>query len=362
MPDKVRVGIVGSRFEAEIHAFSFQKISHLAEIVAVASPTLAHAEEFAGRFKIPRVYTDYRRMLENRDIDLITICAPNYLHAQITIDAAQNGKHVICEKPLCMNLEEADQMIAACQDHRVFLFYAEELCFAPKYVRAKELADEGAFGKIYLVKQSEKHFGPHSEWFWDVNRSGGGVLMDMGCHGTEFARWFLGKPVVKSVYAHLGRHVHGDKTRGEDESVAIVEFENGAYAMIEDSWAKRGGMDDRSEIYGEGGVTYAVLHMGISLITYSEYGYGYAVEKAPSTRGWTFTVYEELWNYGFPQEMEHFVKCILGFEKPIETGEDGRKVLEIIMAAYLSAKEGKKIALPFEPKGVKKPIDLWLGE
>ncbi len=362
MKDKVRVGIVGSQFEAEIHALSFAKIPHLAEVVAAASPQREHVEAFVQRFRIPRAYTDYRRMLEDRDIDLITICAPNDLHAQITIDAAQSGKHVVCEKPLCLNLEEAEAMIQACQRNHVFLFYAEELCFAPKYVRAKELAEEGAFGKVYLVKQSEKHFGPHSAWFWDVERSGGGVLMDMGCHGIEFARWFLNKKRIKSVYAHLGTYVHGGKTKGEDESLTILEFEDNAYAVIEDSWAKRGGMDDRAEIYGEGGVTYAILHMGISLITYSEYGYGYAVEKAPTTKGWTFTVYEELWNYGFPQEMEHFAKCVMGLEKPIETGEDGKTVLEVIMAAYQSAREGRKIILPFTPQGVKKPIDLWLGE
>ena len=77
--------------------------------------------------------------------------------------------------------------------------YAEELFFTPKYVKAKQMADEGAFGKIYLVKQAEKHFGPHAPWFWDVERSGGGVFMDMGCHGIAFCYWFLGRPAIQSV-------------------------------------------------------------------------------------------------------------------------------------------------------------------
>jgi len=230
-------------------------------------------------------------------------------------------------------------------------------------VRAKELANEGAFGKVYLVKQSEKHFGPHSEWFWNVDLSGGGVLMDMGCHGIEFGRWFYDKPKIKSVYAHLGTYVHKDKTKGDDEALVIIEFDDDKYAVVEDSWAKRGGMDDRAEIYGEGGLTYALLHMGISLVTYSEYGYGYAMEKAPLTRGWSFTIYEEIWNYGFPQEMEHFTKCVMGIEKPIETGEDGKKVLDIICAAYQSAREGRKILFPYQPPdNICKPIDLWFGE
>src|SRR5256885_10475971 len=86
--------------------------------------------------------------------------------------------------------------------------------------------------------------------------------------------------------------------------------------MVENRWARRGGMDDRIEVYGENGVTYANLHMGNALPTYSENGYGYAVEKAPSTKGWSYPVFEELWNYGFPQEMTHFARCVRGKQEP----------------------------------------------
>ena len=109
-------------------------------------------------------------MLAEPDIEMVTIAAPNALHAQMTIDAANAGKHVVCEKPLCMTLEEADHMIDVCRRQGVLLMYAEELFFTPKYVQAKQMADEGAFGKVHLVKQSEKHFGPHGDWFWDVEQ------------------------------------------------------------------------------------------------------------------------------------------------------------------------------------------------
>jgi predicted dehydrogenase len=193
-----------------------------------------------------------------------------------------------------------------------------------------------------------------------VDRSGGGVLLDMGCHSIEFARWVLGKPQVKSVTAVMGTYVHSDKTRGEDHSICIVEYEGGKVGMAENSWAKPGGVDDRCEIYGSRGNTRADLLRGSSLLTYSDVGYGYAVEKAATTTGWTFTMFEEVWNYGFPQELQHFCRCVLGLEKPIETGEDGREVLRIIYAAYQSAGEGRKINFPYTPPpGVKKPIDLW---
>jgi len=356
---KVKVGIVGSQFEADIHAASFQILPEEAEVVAVASPSPGHPEALAQRYGIPRIFHDYRDLLGEKDIEMVTLAVPNRLHAQVTLDAARAGKHVVCEKPLCMTLEEADEMIDVCRRQGVLLMYAEELYFTPKYVKAKEMADQGAFGKVYLVKQSEKHFGPHAPWFWDVDRSGGGVFMDMGCHGIAFAWWFLNRPKIRSVTAQMGTYVHADRTRGEDNSICILEFDNGAVGLIEDSWARRGGMDDSIEVYGEGGVTYADLHMGNALPTFSEYGFGYAVEKAPTTKGWTYPVYDELYNYGFPQEMRHFARCVRGREKPAATGEDGRVVMEALCAGYASAGAGRRIDLPFRPRGVRRPIDLW---
>jgi predicted dehydrogenase len=361
MSDKVKVGIIGSGFEADIHAAAFQIMPEEAEVVAVASPTAGHAGDLAKKYGIPRVFNDYKDMLKEPDIEMVTITAPNSLHAAMTCDIAESGKHVVCEKPMCMTLEEADRMNDTCRKQGVLLMYAEELFFTPKYVKAKEMADQGAFGKLYLVKQSEKHFGPHAQWFWDMDKAGGGALMDLGCHGIAFCYWFLGRPSIKSVLCQMGTYVHSDKTRGEDNVFCILEFDNGAVGMVEDSWARRGGMDDRIEVYGESGVTCANLLMGNALPTYSEHGYGYAVEKAPTTKGWTYPVYEELWNYGFPQEMHHFARCVRGKEEPLVTGEDGRVVMEALYAAYASAGRGAKVSLPFRPEGVKKPIDLWLS-
>jgi myo-inositol 2-dehydrogenase/D-chiro-inositol 1-dehydrogenase len=238
--------------------------------------------------------------------------------------------------------------------------YAEELCFAPKYERVRQLVNEGAIGDIYMLKQSEKHSGPHSDWFYDVNLSGGGVLMDMGCHALEWFRWMTKNAKAVSVYASMSTVLHKGRTKGEDNSVVIVEFDNGVTAVAENSWAKHGGMDDRSEVHGTGGVIYADLFMGNSAISYSKHGYGYAMEKADTTVGWSFTVFEEVFNQGYPHELKHFVDCVRNNKEPLVTGEDGRVVLELMYAAYASAGQGKKIMLPFTPK-VKKPIDLWLN-
>jgi predicted dehydrogenase len=211
-----------------------------------------------------------------------------------------------------------------------------------------------------MVRQGECHSGPHADWFWDVDRSGGGVLMDMGCHSVEFARWVYGYRPVETVYAALGRFAHTDRTRGEDHSMCILRFQGGGMAVAENSWARTGGIDDYAEIYGTKGLTIANLIRGNALLTYSDVGYGYAVEKAPDTKGWTFTSFEETWNYGFPQELEHFTRCAAEDMQPLVTGENGRAVLEIICAAYESARTGREVALPFRPS-VRKPIDCWLG-
>ena len=117
-------------------------------------------------------------------------------------------------------------------------------------------------------------------------------------------------------------------------------------------------MDDRAEVHGSRGVAYANLLQGNSILTYSDAGYDYAVEKAGSTKGWSFTMYEEAWNYGFPQEFAHFIDCIATGEEPLDTGEDGRAVLEAVFAAYQSAGTGKKVMLPFETAAAR-PIELW---
>lgn len=357
MDKKVGVGLIGSQFISSIHAESLNHVAD-AEILAVMSPTEGNAQKFAERFNIPNHFTNLDDMLAMPEIDMVVIGAPNYLHCDITLKIAKAGKHVVVEKPLCMNLEEADLMINACKEANVKLMYAEELCFTPKYVRLKALLDEGALGKPVLFKQSEKHDGPHADHFWDVERSGGGVTMDMGCHGIQFFRWLHPGRAIKSVYAQMMTGVHADKTKGDDNSIVIIEFEDGVVAMMEESWTKLGGMDDRAEIHGSEGVAYADVLQGNSIQTYSNKGVGYAVEKAGNTIGWSYTMYEENWNYGFPQEFAHFVDCVKNDKQPLVTGEDGKAVLEVIYAAYESAGTGKKVMMPFKPT-VDKPYKGW---
>ncbi len=357
---KIKVAILGAGFISDIHVESYQRFVPDAELVAVYTRNSEKAKAFAEKHGIKNWYDDLDDIINNSGCDVVDICLPNYLHANATLKAAAAGKHIIIEKPLSVTLEEADAMLAACKKAGVKLMYAEELCFAPKYERVRQMVNEGAIGDIYMLKQSEKHSGPHSDWFYDINLAGGGVLMDMGCHGIGWFRWMLKNSKAVSVYATMATVYHKGRTKGEDNSVVIIEFENGVTGIVENSWAKHGGMDDKSEVYGTGGVIYADLFMGNSSTAYSKSGYGYALEKADTTVGWTFPIFEEAFNQGYPHELKHFIECVQQNKEPLVTGEDGRAVLEIIYAAYASAGKGKKINLPFAPK-VSKPIDLWLS-
>lgn len=359
--EKTRVALLGTGFIAKIHAESYKKLVPDAEIVAVYGRSSANAEAFAKAHGIPAFFDDMDTLLASVNPDVVDICLPNYQHYDACMKAAALDKHIIIEKPLALTLEQADEMIAECKKRNLKLMYAEELCFAPKYERVRALVQAGAVGDVYELKQAEKHSGPHSRWFYTKETSGGGVMMDMGCHALAWFRWMNGNNPVKSVTAHMKTVLHQDITDCEDNTIVIVEFENGVTGLAEDSWARHGGMDDRIEVYGTKGVSYADLFQGNSALTYSTEGYDYAAEKAGTTQGWTFTMFEEAFNQGYPQELAHFIQCVREDLQPKVTGEDGRAVLEMIYAAYASAKTGRAVELPFAPK-VEYPVALWLEQ
>jgi len=358
--NRTKIAILGCGFIAEIHVTSLRRFVPDAEVVAVYSHRRGRAKRFADENGIPAYYDDLDTLLKEVECDIVDVCLPNYLHREACVKAAESGRHVIVEKPLCLSIKEADEMIAACAKSGKQLFYAEELCFAPKYERVRKIIGTNAVGKVYMFKQCQKHSGPHSRWFYETDKSGGGVLMDMGCHAIAWFLWMLqngGEP--KSVYANLMRVMHD--TDGDDNAVTQIEFDVDGRTVLciaEDSWVKQGGMQDCVEVYGEKGVIYADLFHGNASLMYSTEGYDYASEKAGATKGWTFPIFEEAFNQGYPQELAHFVDCVRNGTKPLVTGEDGKRVLELIHAAYASARQGRKITLPYG-SSADRPVDNW---
>jgi predicted dehydrogenase len=364
MAAQVRIGLVGAGFVAGVHTEALRAVEG-ATVTRVAARDPAHAEAFARAQGIPAWDADWRSLVAAPDVDAVLVLVPNDLHAEVTIAAAAAGKHVLVEKPLCLRLGDADAMIAACRRSGVWLGYGEQLCFAPKYERLRLLAAEGAFGRLYHVRQAEKHSGPHAAWFWDVRRSGGGALMDMGCHAFGWFRWLLGPDYHPAeILCRCDTHVHAGRTAGEDHALAVVTFRNAAGETVtcqsEDSWAKPGGMDDRAEVYGTLGVGYADLFQGSSALVYSEVGYGYAMEKASAGRGWSFALAEEVHQQGYPHELADFVDAVRAGRPPRQTGEDGRAVLQMLLGAYAAAGRGSVVTVPLDPSpATETPVALW---
>jgi len=345
-------GLIGAGWGASVRAECFRRLPGV-ELRAVADSDQDRLSYFADCYNVLSCHGDWHELISRDDISVVHIATPNYLHAEMIAASARAGKHVICEKPLCLSLEEADLVIDTCHQQGVKLCYAERLCFAPKLVQVKELADTGDIGEIYSVRVSEKCGGPTSARAWHKAQAGGGALVDIACHGIEFCRWVMGKQPVTSVYAQLDTHRHGNDSELEDDTIVIMEFGQGKTALIESGWALKGSSQSRAEILGTEGVIHADLVGGIGLQCFTE------KEVRRGDEEWPFSGYEWIWERGFPQEIAHFVECIREDVEPRECGEDGRAVLEIILAAYHSAAIGQKVALPFWPKVITRPIDLW---
>jgi len=348
--DILGIGLIGAGWVSSVRAECYQRLPNV-KIQAIADIDQDRLTYFGNHYDVLGCHMDWQELISRSDISVVHIATPNYLHGEMIMASAQAGKHIICEKPLCLNLEEADLVIDTCHRQGVKLCYTERLCFAPKFVRAKELVDVGSIGEIYSVKYSKKGGDPTSATAWDKTRAGGGALIDIGCHGIEFCRWIMDKQPVKSVYAQLNIHRYDNDSGLEDDAIVIMEFEQGRTALIESSFALRGPSQSRAEIFGTEGVIYSELGGGLECFT--EKGVGRGSGK------WIFSSHKSIWEQGYPQEIAHFIDCILEDAEPSECGEDGRAVLEIMLAAYYSAATGQKVKLPFRPKGIKQPVDLW---
>jgi predicted dehydrogenase len=350
-----RVGIIGCGWVGGVHADAVAMLPN-AEVTACCASRRESAARFAAAKGIARAFDDHRRLVECPEVDVVIVGTPNRLHHRQALDALGAGKHVIVEKPLAMTLEEGEEIVARAREAGRIVGYAEELCFVPKFVRAKEIVDSGALGEVELVKQVEKHEGPHARWFYEAAEAGGGVAMDMGCHSVECARWLLGKPAVRAVWAHMRTWLHRegrhrDTTDLEDDVVIHLELEGGRTALLESAWTLKGGMDSRTELHGTGGVLYAdLLQAGMGMKMYTE---------RAEPRGWSHPDVEWTFQNGYPQELAHFLRCIETGETPRESAEDGLAVLEVLLACYQSAGSGRRVELPFRPRGVARPVDLW---
>ena len=341
--DKIKIGIIGTGFSAKDHSYAYSLLPNV-EIVGIAGTSVGKAKSFKKKYNLSgEPFGDYKDLLK-LECDAISVCLPNYLHKSVTIDVLNSGTHALIEKPLARNSDEGEEMLEAEKSSNRKIFYCENNMYAPSFSRAKEIIDEGALGSIFMGRGKEQHSGPHSEWFYKETKAGGGALLDLGIHDIACLVWYLNCD-VSEVFCQTKTIIPTREAFGicevEDNVVGILYFENNAQVVVEESWTAPGGYDIRFELYGTEGHLKASPTFSNLIGVYSEKGYGYAVEKASTTKGWTFPVPEESWSFGYTQEISHFINCIIQNKKPLTDGKFGQKILRIVDTMYKSAKTNK---------------------
>ena len=351
MKEIVKVGVVGSRFAADFHCDSYSR-NPFAEVAAVAA--IDNLEAISARWNIADTYLDYHEMMAREDIDLISVCVPNFLHHEVVLAAAQAGKDVVCEKPLATSVADAREVIAATEKAGVKLVYAEDWVFAPPLRRAEAVIAEGAIGELLYVKAKECHNGTHSPFAKDKTKCGGGCLIHLAIHPIGWTLYLLGQEGRNKVVEVTGmvndggadNYVHKDNT-GEDFAVGMMRFADGQRALVEGNYITVGGMDDKVEIYGTEGVIKVDLTHSSNVSVYSRPGYSYWIEKADHALGWTRPVVDEFHGLGYVDELRYAVECVRTDTEPKYgvSGQLGLACLEVIEAMYESSASGRTVGL-----------------
>jgi len=335
----IKIGLLGSGFVATFYMNGLRDVPNQ-EVVVNYSQKEDHAKSFAREWKIPKWTTDMTKVAENSEVDLVIIALPNFVHKEAALLACESGKNVVCTKPLARNAQEAKAMVDAIEKAGVLHGYAETEVFSPAVMKARDVIERGGVGDVFWVRSREAHYGPHSEWFWDPSLSGGGALMDMGCHCVAASRYFIGKD-VKAVEALAWGETLVHPVKCEDNALLMVRFEGKQLGQAEVSWSSRGGLDLRNEIYGSKGVIFTDVTRGTPISVFTLESTGYVVEKAEMDKGWVIPCVDEARTYGYHEEMRHFVECVQKGVMPRENFRDGYICNIILDAGYKSMRTGK---------------------
>lgn len=333
----MRIAMLGSGFIARFYAESLHAQRRKDHITTVYSRDLKNAKRFADDYGLTFHSDKMEEAIDRPDVDVVLISLPNHLHEPAVKACVDAKKHVLCTKPLGRTAKEAINMLRMVEGAGLFGGYLEDLCYTPKFLKSMESIRQGMLGRVLWAKSRETHPGPHSDWFWDKEQSGGGAIIDLGCHCVEISRNFIGKNIKPlEVMCWADTQVH--PIDAEDHAIGLVKYANGAIGQFEVSWAFRGGMDLRDEVMGTEGTIWinSFLRTGFEMFT-SGKGESYVAEKAEVSQGWLFPVGDEAHELGYPNMFTDMFAAIEEGREPLETFYDGYVVNAILDAAFKSA-------------------------
>lgn len=341
----IKIGVIGCGQIARHRHIPEYAANKDVELVAFCDIDREKAQALADEYGVKKVYTDYQELLAQKEIQAVSICTSNYLHAPIAIAAAEAGKHILVEKPMATSLKEADAMIEAAARNRVFLMVGHNQRLAPMHQLARKILDSGMMGRVYSVRTSFGHAGPENwsptgKWFFKKAEAFAGTMADLGVHKADLVRWLLGKEIVEVAAFAARLEKQGDV---DDNAVCILKFADGAIGTLTASWTFKPQEDNSTIFYCEKGTLKLAAEPGRPVVAYlSEPGRGEIVFEVPrlqtNEEGGQFT----------SGVISAFLECIRKNQPPVISGEEGKKALEVVLAAFRSVETGQVVKLPLK--------------
>ncbi|MGM0841332.1 MAG: Gfo/Idh/MocA family protein [Bacillota bacterium] len=336
---KLKIGVIGCGSIAQHRHLPEYANNENVEVVAVCDIVEERAWKVADAVGA-KAYTNYKELLANAEVEAVSVCTPNYLHAPISIDALNAGKHVLCEKPMATSSEEAQSMIDAAAKNGKKLMIAHNQRFVPSHQKAKQLIESGEVGKIYSFRSAFGHGGPEGwsadgkdSWFFKKDEAFIGAMGDLGVHKTDLLRYILGEE-----FAEVGAFVETSAKENadvDDTAVCVLKTESGTIGTLAASWSYVSKEDNSTIIYGEKAILRLEDDPVNSLIV--QYSSGEVVKyelggiQTNDDGGQTNS-----------RVIDQFVHCILHHAEPPVPGEEGKKSLEVVLSA-LESSESKRI-------------------
>lgn len=337
---KLKVGVIGCGSIAQHRHLPEYQWNEQVELVAVCDIHEGRVKEIAEKYQV-KAYTEYEELLEDKEIEAVSVCTPNYLHAPISIAALKAGKHVLCEKPMATSKEEAEQMIEAAKASGKKLMIGHNQRFVKSHQKARQLIKSGEVGKIHSFRTAFGHGGPEGwsvegkeGWFFNKEKAFIGAMGDLGVHKADLLRYILDEEFVE-VGAFVETNAK-DFSNVDDNAVCVLKSTSGVIGTLAASWAYTAKEDNSTIIYGEKAVLRLEDHPNYSLIV--QYATGevvnYELGRIQSN---------DAGGQNKSGVIDHFVESVTEDKEPLITGEEGKRSLGIILAA-LESSETKTIA------------------
>ncbi len=332
----LRVGIIGAGRMGVRHAEAYSKIKG-AKLVGIADIKFSRAKKMAKEFQIEAYSVE--KLLGNKMVDVIHVCSQTSAHAKNTIDALNSGKHVLVEKPMATSIKECKKMIQTAKKNHLNLMVGQTYRFYPSSIKTKEIIDSGKIGKVMMVLDygidpgQLKNRGKVPSWALD-SKLGGGVFYDT-VHSIDKLRFWL-KSDISEVYVPLMNKLH-KTSKAEEIGCANLIFKNGIVAVlmpISPSWGIR---DTETKIIGEKGALYTTYGEEVKVGRKKWTEYSFKFQSKPA-------IYDHNIQ-GFVNEISEFIESIKKSKRPIVSGHDGMKNLQVVIAMYQSFKKKKPIKI-----------------